>query len=140
MARRVTQTLRIRRESTNVQFGQTLNSVRIEAGLPEAGEIKEELLHYANVLLGREPCPIESPYLAMQEVATAYHSRAREIEMMIYELEAEGVIMRGSPLYKLRTGSLRSFIDLAKRCAELGSRRMSQESLLMQQRLDGGPR
>lgn len=130
--------LRIRRQGPpNAQFGHTLTSVKVEAGLPEVEVLVEELLHYANVLLGREPSPIESPYLALQEVATAYHSRAREIEMQIYELEKEGVIMRGSKLYKFRTGQLQSFIELSKRCAELGSRRLSQEQLLHSARLEG---
>lgn len=132
--------LRIRREGPpNVQFGQTLTAVRVGVGLPNVEQLKDELLHYANVLLGREPSPVESPYLTMQEVAVAYHSRAREIEMMIYDGEREGAIMRGSALYKFRTGSLASFIELSKRCAELGSRRMSQEQLLHDQRLEGGP-
>jgi hypothetical protein len=44
--------------------------------------------------------------------------------------------MRGSPLYKFRTGELRSFIELSKKCAELGSRRLTQEQLLQQQRFE----
>ena len=42
--------------------------------------------------------------------------------------------MRGSPLYKFRTGELRSFLDLSKRAAELGSRRLTQEQLMFQMR------
>lgn len=128
--------LRIHRDTERVQFGRTLNSVKVGIGLPHVDELKDELLHYANVLLGRVPSPIESPYLTMQEVATAYHSRACEIEMMIHDGEREGVVMRGSDLYKFRTGSLASFISMAKRVADLGSRRLTQEELLFKQRLE----
>ena len=129
--------LRIRRGGeTSAQFGRTLTSVHVERGLADVDALRDELLRYTDVLLGREESPVESPYLTLQEVATAYHSWACEIEMMIYDGEREGDIMRGSPLYKFRTGSLASFISMAKRCADLGSRRLSQEQLLYQARLD----
>lgn len=130
--------LRIHREN-NVQFGRTLTSIRLGIGLPEVEVLRAELMGYADVLLGRAPSPIESPYLALQEVAAAYHARAREIEMLIYEAEHLGAVLRGSPLNRFRTGPLQSFIEMAKRLAELGSRRMSQEQLLYSQRLEGGP-
>jgi hypothetical protein len=44
--------------------------------------------------------------------------------------------MRGSALYKFRTGELRSFIELSKRASELGSRRLTQEQLLHDQRFE----
>ena len=133
-------TLRIRRDGApNAQFGRTLTSVRLGLGLPEIDVLKDELIGYTDVLLGRVPPPIESPYLVLQEVAAAYHARAREIEMLIYMGEQEGAVLRGSPLYKFRTGPLQSFIEMTKRLAELGSRRMSQEELLFRQRLEGGP-
>ena len=134
--------LRIRRhvprEAPSVQFGQSLVSVQVAMGLGDVDDLRDEFLGYANVLLGREPSPIDSPYLALQEVATAYHSRAREVEMLIHDAEREHVVMRGSPLYRFRTGSLASFIEMSKRLADLGSRRLSQESLLYQARLEGG--
>jgi hypothetical protein len=129
--------VRIRRDGPpGAQFGHSLTQVRTGRGLPDVDALRDEFLHYANVLLGREPSPVESPYLTLQEVATAYHSRACEVEMLIYDGEREGDIMRGSPLYKFRTGSLASFISLAKRCADLGSRRLTQEKLLHDARLD----
>ena len=99
-------------------------------------DLWEEIHGYVNVLLGREASPLDSPYLDMMEVATAYYARAQEIDMLIHQGEREGSIIRGSALYKFRTGELRSFIDLAKRCAELGSRRLTQESLLAASRRD----
>jgi hypothetical protein len=45
-------------------------------------------------------------------------------------------VIRGSPYYKFRTGQLRSFIEMAKLMAELGSRRLTQERLLFEARFD----
>lgn len=130
----------IRRNTEQVpsaQFGHTLSSVLVGLGLGNVDDLRDEFLGYANVLLGRASSPVESPYLALQEVASAYHSRAREVEMLIYDAERQGDVMRGSPLYKFRTGSLSSFIGLSKLMAELGSRRLSQEQLLYSARLEG---
>lgn len=90
------------------------------------------------MLLGREDPPLESPYLQLAEIAAAYHSRAREIEMLIYIGENDGSILRGSKLYKFRTGTLNSFIEMSKRLYDLGSRRLTQETLISQQRLENG--
>jgi hypothetical protein len=130
-------TLRVRRgNETDIQFSRTLTSVFTEMGLPTLEKLVEELDGYKDVLMGRTPSPIDSPYLAMQEVATAYHSRACELEMIIHRGEREGLIPRNSAYYKFRTGELRDFQELAKRCAELGSRRLTQEQLLTQHRLE----
>lgn len=58
--------------------------------------------------------------------------------MLIHEVERSGDIQRGHPLYRIRTGALRSFIEMAKRMSDLGSRRLTQEQLLYQQRRDQG--
>lgn len=130
--------LRIKRgDAGHAQFGKTLTSVLTELGLPEdIHELEQEIDGMVDVLLGRVPSPIESPYLSLQEVATAYHSRAQELDILIHRGEREGRIHRGMAHYKFRTGELRSFIELAKRAAELGSRRLTQETLLNQQRLE----
>lgn len=131
-------TVRIRRGTTSdIQFSRTLSSVLVGLGLGSVDDLRDELIGYTDVLLGRVPSPIESPYLALQEVATAYHSRAREIEMLIFDAEREGLVMRGTELYKFRTGRLQSFLEMAKRLADLGSRRLSQEQLLYSARLEG---
>jgi len=118
------------------QFGHTVTQAITELGLGSVEELEAELAHYTDILMGRKDSPLESPFLALQEVATAYHSRAREIEMAIYSGERKGDIKRGSDYQKFRTGTLNSFIELAKRAAELGSRRLTQESLLWQARLE----
>jgi hypothetical protein len=130
-------TVTIRRGSSkNVQFG-GLMSTPVGTGIPEDGDpdvLWDEIHGYIDVLLGRVDPPIESPYLALQEVATAYYARALEIDALIHEAERMGRVFRGHRLYKFRTGELRSFIEIARKAADLGSRRLSQEQLLADQR------
>lgn len=83
---------------------------------------------------------MQSPYLELAEVATAYYARALEIDMLIHRLEDEREVLRGQPYYRIRTGVLRSFIDMSKRMADLGSRRLTQEDLITRQRRDAGER
>ena len=136
----------IRRTNTNarvahpshVQFGVRLTDVPLPAGLPTADEIVSELREYWDVLLGRVDSPVVSPYLSLMEVATAYFSRAQEIESLIHEAERTGAVERGSGYYKLRTGELRDFIEMARKQCDLGSRRLTQEDLLSRMRYDSG--
>lgn len=123
---------------SHIQFSQRVTDVPLPEGLPTPDEIYGELQYYCDVLLGREPSPINSPYLALAEVATAYYARAQELDMLIHEAERSGDVIKNSPHYKIRTGALRSFIEMSKKMAELGSRRLTQESLLHGQRLDAG--
>ena len=130
--------MKIARAPSHVQFGQRLTDVPLGEGIPSVEELIDELLEYADVLLGRTDPPIESPYLSLMEIAAAYHARALEIEMLIFNEEHAKRVIRGHPLYKFRTGQLRSFIEMSKRLADLGSRRLTQESLLSEQRYDAG--
>lgn len=123
---------------SHVQFGQRLSEVPLETGLPSPDEITEELLGYCDVLLGRTDPPTDSPYLALAEIATAYYARACELDMLIHEQERKGHVIRGHALYRVRTGALRSFLEMSKKMSDLGSRRLTQESLLYQQRRDSG--
>ena len=129
-------TVRIRPQAGNVQLSRRLSDIPVGYGLESVDTLWEELQQYVDVLLGRADSPITSPYLALAECATAYYARALEIDAKIHAAERDGQVMRGSPYYRFRTGELRSFIDLAKRCAELGSRRLTQEQLLEQQRFE----
>jgi hypothetical protein len=129
--------VRIARDKPHVQFGQAAINTPVGQGLPDVDELWDEIHGYVDVILGRVESPIETVgYLGLAELATAYHARALEIEMLIHNAEREGVVIRGSQLYKFRTGELRSFIDLTKRAAELGSRRLTQEQLMYQMRLE----
>jgi len=123
---------------THVQFGQKLTEVPVASDLLSPDEITEELLGYCDVLLGRVDPPVESPYLSLAEIATAYYARACEIDMLIHEQERKGVVIRGHALYRVRTGALRSFIEMSKKMSDLGSRRLTQEQLLFDQRRDAG--
>lgn len=130
--------MQIVRAPSHVQFSQKLTEVPLGVDLPSPDEIVEELLSYADVLLGRVEPPISSPYLGLAEIATAYYARALELDMRIHEEERAHRVIRGTNYYSIRTGALRSFIELSKKVAELGSRRLTQEQLLFQQRLDEG--
>ena len=123
---------------SHVQFSQKLTEVPLGTDLPSVDELMDEFLHYTNVLLGREDPPIDSPYLALMEIASAYYARALEVEMLIHWEEQEHRVIRGHPLYKFRTGQLRAFTEMAKRLADLGSRRLTQEGLISEQRYDAG--
>lgn len=121
-------------------YGRRLTDVETLEGLPSPEEISEELLGYANVLLGRADPPqgLNSFFLDLMEVAAAYYARAKELDMLIHWEEQNRRVIRGSPYYKLRTGQLRSFIEMAKMMADLGSRRLSLERMLSEQRYDSG--
>lgn len=85
----------------------------------------QELSDYVDVLLGRVQPPVDKGVLTLMECAEAYHARAKEMEMELLELEAEGAVIRGSRPYKFRTGKLRSFIELTAKTIDLGSRRVT---------------
>ena len=93
-------------------------------------QMKRELDDYMDVLLGRQDPPIDVGVMTLMEVAEAYHARACEIEMELKEMEAEGVIMKGTRLYHFRTGKLRTFIELTNKTIDLGSRRVTWEKEL----------
>jgi hypothetical protein len=126
--------------SSAPRFSRRLIDVEVLAGLPSVEELHDELLGYANVILGRADPPLEVDgyFLDLMEVSAAYYARAKEIDMLIHWEEQNRRVIRGSPYYKFRTGQLRSFIEMAKMMADLGSRRLSQERLLTEQRYDSG--
>ena len=130
----------VRAPSSPSSFGRRLTDVETVEGLPPVEELHDELIGYANVILGRADPPLELNgfYLDLMEVASAYYARAKEIDMLIHWEEQNRRVIRGSAYYKFRTGQLRSFIEMAKMMADLGSRRLSQERLLSEQRYDGG--
>lgn len=123
---------------SHVQFGTRTTEVPVGLGLPDVEDLQDEILGYLDVLLGRVAPPIDSPYLALMELASAYYARALEIDARIHWEEQQMRVVRGSPHYRFRTGQLRSFIEAAKKMADLGSRRLTQEDLLARQRYDQG--
>lgn len=94
--------------------------------------MRDELAEMTDVLLGRQDPPIDRGVLTLMEVADAYYARAKEMEMLILQAEADGTVLKSSRTYKFRTGQLRSFIDMAKYAIELGSRRVTAERMEME--------
>lgn len=119
-------------------FTQKLNDVPVGVNLPTADEIKDELLHMADVLLGRDDAPIDAGVMTRMEVALAYYARACELDMLIHEQEREGHIVRGSDHYKIRTGALRTFIEMSKEVVRAGSRNLTHEMHLYKMQTDAG--
>lgn len=99
-------------------------TIRIGQGLLSVADMQEELDEYLGILLGREDAPVEG-LMALFETADMYYARASEMDMMILRGEADGSIAKGSEHSKFRTGELRTFRELAKRAADLGSRRLT---------------
>jgi len=114
---------------------------RLGEGLPKPQDIRDELEDMRAVLLGYVEPPIESGLMTLMEVAEAYFSRACDIEQQILRAQEEGPITGGNPktnlYHTLRTQELRSFKEMAKSATELGSRRITAASLLVQQELRG---
>lgn len=120
---------------------------RLLKGLGTPTEIQQELQNMIDVLLDRVDSPVDPDNpLALMTVANAYLARAREIEFLILGLERTGEIKRtpravdtskADPYYKLRTGELQSFIEIAEKAVEEGSRRLSAEQLVYDRSVRG---
>lgn len=113
-------------------LGGRLREIQTKAGLNPIEEMEEELEGYMDVLMGRVPPPIAAGHLTLMEVADAYFARASEMQFHILKAEREGAVLKGNPYYRFRTGELRTFLELTKRAAELGSRRLTQARLLFE--------
>lgn len=109
----------------------------VGAGLPDVDTIREELDEYRDILLERVPLPVENGIMGLMEVADAIYARAREIEQLIHRAELDGRAPRNGAYYKLRTGELRSFLEMAKSRVELGSRRVTVARLEWEMREAG---
>lgn len=106
--------------------GNTLREVQIGMGLPPVEQCSDEIEQYMDVLLGRVQPPKDFGDLTLMEYADAFFARAAEIQYLILKAEREGGVFKGSKYYRFRTGELRTFLELAKRAADLGSRRLTQ--------------
>lgn len=102
-----------------------IKAIKVGHELKNLKQVQDELQEYVDVLFGRKPAPIDEGVDTLLEIATAYYSRAKEIEMKLHQLESNGVILKGSKHYKFRTGELRSCLELLKAQVELGSRRIT---------------
>lgn len=110
----------------------SLRKFHLNEGLPGLPVLEAELQDMWDVLLGR----VEPPYwnggiITLMEVADAYFARASEITALIQEAERKTGIT--TAYKKFRTGALRTFMEVAKRSADLGSRRITVEQMLQEQ-------
>ena len=110
-----------------------LRQIDVPAGLDNITKMRSELQDMVDVLIGRVEPPIEAGHLTLMEVADTYFARASEMTMLIQRQEADEETGKGSLLYKFRTGELRTFMELAKRASDLGSRRLTKEQLTFEQ-------
>lgn len=104
-------------------------------GLPTLEEAQRELAGYAEHLnsFNRDPEDPTIPIghvLDLLEVASAYLSRALDLQRMVHDRELNLSLPRGSVEQRWRTGGLESFIQKAKNSRDLGSRRLSFYQLL----------
>lgn len=106
--------------------------ISVGSELPTIDELRAELGEYLDVLMGRLDAPVRG-VLALMETADMYYARATEINLLIQRGEQDGTIGRTDPLVKFRTGELRSFRELASKAADLGSRRLTQHSVEVEQ-------
>lgn len=121
---------------TNKQRGK-IRHFRLGEGLPKPQEIRNELEEMRRVLLGHEDPPINLGLMTLMEVAEGYYSRACDIEQQIIRAEQEGRIPKNSGYHTLRTQEIRSFKDMSKSAAELGSRRVTYVQNLVQREKTG---
>jgi hypothetical protein len=63
--------------------------------------------------------------MTLLEYANAVFSRASELTMLLQRAEADGVVVKGSKMYRFRTGELRTFTEMASKAIDLGSRRIT---------------
>lgn len=113
-----------------------LRTVHIGQGVPSIPEMNNELIDMTNVLLGRTDAPMIG-VMGLMEVADVYYARAAEMTMLLQAAEREGTVIRGSSHYKFRTGELRTFLEMAKKATELGSRRVTYEQMRQEAELNG---
>ncbi|AKL88376.1 hypothetical protein BH789_gp095 [Gordonia phage GMA6] len=105
-----------------------LRAIRLGDGMPSLPEMENELIDMTNVLLGRDTPPVGG-LMSLMETADVYYARAAEMTMLLQAAERKGTVTRGSAHYKFRTGELRTFLEMAKRASELGSRRITFEQM-----------
>jgi hypothetical protein len=91
--------------------------------------MREELDEYTDVLMGRLSPPIENGEMTLLEYANAVYSRAQELTILLQRAESNGTVVKGSKPYKFRTGELRTFVEMANKAIELGSRRVTAAKL-----------
>lgn len=121
----------------DIRKGLTTRIFDVGDGMGTVEQLATELDDMTDILLGRERPPVPNGILTLMEVADAYFARASEMTMKIQRVEREGKITKTHPLYRFRTGELRTFVEMCKRASDLGSRRLTNEMSLIEQSKTG---
>lgn len=113
-------------EAPRLKHKRGLRAFAVGEGMPALGKLRRELDYMTAVLLGREEPPYPGNRIdALMEVADAFYARSAEMTALIQRAEADGKITKSSAFVRFRTGELRTFMEMAKRASELGSRRIT---------------
>lgn len=78
-----------------------------------------------DVILGRIDPPFDAGVMTLMEYANVVLARLTEIEIAILRDESNGSILKGTRIYKFRTGELRTAQELFAKTQDLGSRRVT---------------
>jgi hypothetical protein len=110
----------------------TLSNVNLAMGLAELSRLEAEVDYMWDVLVGRKDAPRlpQSPFLALQEIAVAFLARALEIDALIHRGLRNKEIASKSPIDNFRLHDLANLIVLCRKAADLGSRRLTEASML----------
>lgn len=119
----------LRKKKKITRPSRRLRAFELGEGRPNITAMRAELADMTDVLMGRAEPPIDAGRLTLMEVADAYFARASELTALIQQAEVDGYVAKGGNEYKFRTGELRTFMEMAKRAADLGSRRLTNEQL-----------
>lgn len=87
--------------------------------------MKNEVDGYWSVLTGRTKPPIDNGIMTLMEYSHTVFARCSYLYARIQRAEQEGGIARGSPMYRFRTGELRTMVEVARQAISLGSRRLT---------------
>ena len=93
--------------------------------LSNVEDLHAEINEYIDVIMGHINPPIADGIDTLFEVSSTYLAREKEIEIKLLERERSESIAAGDNLKKVRTGELRSFIELCKSAQNQGSRRIT---------------
>ena len=114
----------------------TIPELSIKTG-ESIDDLVEEIEGYWEVLLGNAKPPYDRGVMTLMEYSQDVYARSMFIQYQILQLERMGSVEKNSPLYKFRTGELRTFIEVAKSSTDLGSRRVTFAKMEQEQVMDG---
>lgn len=113
-----------------IKVSKGMRHTALPLGLPGVPELEAEIREYVAVLTGHQEPPFDMGIITLMEVGNAYFARLNELRILILQAERSGAVDKSSPYAKIRTGDLAIAADLAKRCTDVGSRRLSHAQLM----------